>query len=118
MPKFPCNKSVAKNHKGICCDLCDIWVRTKCNKRNTATYNMLQNDETKWFCIECSKEIFPFSSLNKVDFFFTTQGKKLKFLTKTKKRLINEEKLINQLDDVMNSSFFQIHQHITVLINS
>ena len=65
---------------------------------------MLQNDETKWFCIECSKEIFPFSSLNGVKFFSTTQGKKLKFLAKTKKQLTNEEKLINKLNDAMNTS--------------
>ena len=57
MPKFSCkicSKSVIKNHKAICY----IWVHTKCNKINAATYNMLQNDGTKWFCIECSKEIF------------------------------------------------------------
>ena len=65
---------------------------------------MLQNDETKWFCIECSKEMFPFSSLNPVKFFSTTKGKKLKFLTKTKKWLTNEEKLTNQLNDATNSS--------------
>ena len=65
---------------------------------------MLQNDETKWFCIECTKEIFLFFSLNGVAFFSTTQGKKSKFLTKTKKGLTNEEKLINQLNDAMNSS--------------
>ena len=66
---------------------------------------MLQNDEAKWFCIECSKKTFAFSSLNKVEFFCTSQGKKLKFLTKTKKRLTNEVKLINQLNDAMNSSY-------------
>ena len=71
-PCKSCSKSVAKSHKTICCDLCDIWVHTKCNKINTTTYNMLQNDETKWFCIGWSKEIFPFSSLNKVEFFSTT----------------------------------------------
>ena len=108
MPKFPCkiySKIVAKNHKPIiCCDLCHIWVHTKCNKINAATYDMLQNDETKWFCIEYSKEMFPLSSLNRVKFFSTTQGKKLKFLTKAKKQLTNEEKLINQLNNAMNSS--------------
>ena len=107
MPKFSCKictKSIAKNHKAICCDLYDIWVHTKCNKINAATYNILQNDETKWFCAECSKEISQFSSLNKVEFSSTTQGKKSKFLTKTKKRLTNEEKLINQPNDSMNSS--------------
>ena len=98
MPKFPCkicSDSVTKNHKAICCDLCEIWVHTKCNKINAAIYNMLQNDETKWFCIECPKEIFPFSSLNKVEFFSITQGKKSKFLTKTKRQLTNTEKLSN-----------------------
>ena len=50
------------------------------------------------------QRIFPFSSLNGVEFFSTTQGKKLKFLTKTKKQLTNEEKLINQLNNAMNSS--------------
>ena len=65
---------------------------------------MFQNDETKWFCIEYSKEIFPFSFLNKIEFFSTTQGKKIKFLTKTKKQLTNEKKLINQLNDAMNST--------------
>ena len=107
MPEFPCkmcSKSVAKNHEAICCDLCHIWVHTKYNKINATTYNMLQKDETKWFCIECSKEIFPFSSLNGVEFFSTTQGKKLKFLAKTKKQLTNEEKLINKLNDAMNTS--------------
>ena len=107
MPKFPCkicSKSVAKTHKAVCCDLCNIWVHIKCNKINAATYNMLLNDETKWFCIECSKDIFPFSSLNDVEFFSTTQGKKIKFLTKTKLRPANEEILINKLNDAMNSS--------------
>ena len=36
----------------ICCDLSDIWVHTKCNKINAATYNMLQNDETKWLMLQ------------------------------------------------------------------
>ena len=37
---------------------------------------MLQNDETKWFCTEYSKEIFPFSFLNKIEFFPQLKGKK------------------------------------------
>ena len=78
MVKFPsniCNKILAKNHKAICCDLCDICVDTICNKINVATYNMSQNNETKLYCIEYSKENFPFSSLNKVELFSTTQRK-------------------------------------------
>ena len=56
MPKFPwiiCSKSITKNHKAICYNLCDIWVLTKCNKINVAI------------------EIFPLSSLKKVRFFST-----------------------------------------------
>ena len=68
---------------------------------------MLQNDEIKGFCNEFSKVSFSFSSLNKVEFFSTTQGKKIKLLTKTKTRLTNKEKLINQLNDAMNSSDLQ-----------
>lgn len=68
---------------------------------------MLQNDEIKGLCIEFSKVSFSFSSLNKVEFFSTTQGKKIKLLTKTKTRLTNKEKLINQLNDAMNSSDLQ-----------
>ena len=36
---------------------------------------MLQNVETKWFRNECFEEMFPFFSLNKVEFFSTTEGK-------------------------------------------
>ena len=68
---------------------------------------MLQNDEIKGFCIEFFKESFSFSSLNKVEFFSTTQEKKIKLLTKMKTRLTNKEKLINQLNDAMNSSDLQ-----------
>ena len=44
-----------------------MWVHTKYNKINIASYNMLPSDETKCRCIESSTEIFPFSSLNKVE---------------------------------------------------
>ena len=36
--------------------------------------------------------------------FLHNSRKKIKFLTKTKKQLTNEEKLINQLNNAMNSS--------------
>ena len=54
MPKFSSN--ICNEHKAIYCDLCNMWVHTKCNKINIASYNMLPNDETKCCCIECSKE--------------------------------------------------------------
>ena len=37
---------MVKNKKATCYDLCDIYIDTKCNKNNSATY-MLQNDKIK-----------------------------------------------------------------------
>ena len=46
--KYPCNicnNPVAKNHKAIQCDKCQLWVHIKCNKINVQTYNLLIEDE-------------------------------------------------------------------------
>ena len=78
--KFPCKickKPVAQNHKAVCCDVCDTWVHIKCNKINTQTYNILKKEKASWSCIECSKDVFPFSKLNETDFSTTIASKKL-----------------------------------------
>ena len=59
-----CNNPVAKNHKAVQCDKCQLWVHMKCNKINIQTYNMLKEDKTVWYCISCSKDVFIFSELN------------------------------------------------------
>ena len=54
--KYPCNicnNPVAKNHKAIQCDKCQLWVHIKCNKINVQTYNLLIEDESTWYCISC-----------------------------------------------------------------
>ena len=38
--------------------------------------------------MSCSKGVFPFSDLNDNEFHTTTQGKKIKFLTITKKEVV------------------------------
>ena len=79
--KFPCkicNRPVAKNHWSIQCDTCDTWVHRECNKINKQTYKLLQNEiKTKCFCIMCTKEFLPFSSLNNEEFKHTMKGKKI-----------------------------------------
>ena len=63
--KFPCgvcSKSVANNHRALCCDSCDKWVHMKCNFLNKKTYQKLQKDESPWFCINCVKDQLPFQS--------------------------------------------------------
>ena len=63
------------NPKAICCDVCDTWVHIKCNKINAQTYIILKKEKASWSCIECSKDIFPFSKLNKTNFLTTLAGK-------------------------------------------
>lgn len=116
--KYPCNicnNPVAKNHKAIQCDKCQLWVHIKCNKINGQTYKLLKQDETAWYCISCSNELFPFSSINNNEFHTTMQGKKVKFVTITKKRTSSENALIEKLNEAMDgenldnsSSYFNI----------
>ena len=61
---FPCNlccKPVAKNHRAICCDICDQWVHIKCNNVSPAAYELLTKSDSPWFCAKCIGFVFPFS---------------------------------------------------------
>ena len=65
-PTFPCSKclkNVNKNHRAVCCDLCDQWIHIKCNYLNLNDYNKLKNDPDPFFCINCTKDVFPFTNL-------------------------------------------------------
>ena len=55
-------KSVAKNHRGICCDKCHQWVHIACNKIKYR-YQKLQKDKSPWYCWQSVEKILPFSSL-------------------------------------------------------
>ena len=83
--KFPCNicsNPVGKNHHAIQCDHCDLWVHTKCNKINKQRYNFLKTDDTKWYCLNCTKELFPFSDISDNVFHQEVIGKHIKFVTR------------------------------------
>ena len=67
--------------------------------------------------IPCSSKIFPFSNLNEDDFHKTIHGKKVKFLTITKKRNQIEQILIEKLNDATDkedlensSSYFHVNE--------
>ena len=81
-----CSKPVANTHKAIKYDKCDIWIHIECNRINKQTYEMLQKDNSQWFCVVCMKELFPFSNLNDNEFITTTLGKQIKFTSIAKKR--------------------------------
>ena len=57
-PCLKCNRTVAKNHKAVQCDICDKWIQIACNNLNTYIYKKLQKDKSPWYCICClQKEI-------------------------------------------------------------
>ena len=88
LTKYPCKiccNAVAKNHKAIQCCKYQSWVHIKCNKRNVQIYNLLKEDEATWYCISCSKYLFPFSSLTDNHFDTTIQSKAINFVTIAKK---------------------------------
>ena len=68
---------LAKNHKAVKCDNYDLWIHIKCNKINVQRYDLLINDNTVWYCLTCSKKLFPFSALNDNDLHSTIQGRKI-----------------------------------------
>ena len=63
-----CNKSF-KTKNFINCNTCNSFSHYKCNGLSFIDYQITKNN-TEWHCSLCSKELFPFSSLN--DYKFNT----------------------------------------------
>ena len=61
-----CHKNIPDNHKSVFCSNCNLWVHIKCNNISVSEYRGLQNesDNVPWFCIKCTKLVFPFGSLD------------------------------------------------------
>ncbi|XP_060578354.1 uncharacterized protein LOC132735428 [Ruditapes philippinarum] len=62
-----CLRTVAKNHRALCCDQCDKWIHIKCAGIAPARYTELGNSEESWFCQPCDSinnihNIFNFSN--------------------------------------------------------
>ena len=64
----------------------------------------MKKEKASWSCIECSKDVFPFSKLNKTNFLTTIAGKKLKFITTWKKHNTQEEILVDRLNEALNTT--------------
>ena len=63
---------------------------------------MLKEDKTAWYCISCSKNVFPLSELNDNEFHTITQGNKIKFFTIAKKRSSSEHELLDKINDAID----------------
>ena len=57
---------VLNQHKAICCDHCNQWVHIKCNDLNDLDYDLLKSKNEFWYCILCTSEILPFSTVNSI----------------------------------------------------
>ena len=75
-----------------------------------------------WFCLTCSKTLFPFSELNEEELCSTIQGKKIKFVAVSKRRSENEHILVYRINDVFNetnkedlSAYFNINDFNSTL---
>ena len=62
-PCLVCNRTVAKHHRAVQCDLCDSWVHIACNNLNLYTYRKLQKDKSPWYCICCFRKELPHGSI-------------------------------------------------------
>ena len=64
--KYPCkscDNPVAKNHKAVQCDMCQLWVHMKCNRINIQTYNMLKKMKQPGIVYLAQKTFFLFLNL-------------------------------------------------------
>ena len=64
-----CNISVHIRDNAIVCDLCNSWIRTRCNWLDKKDYKAFQDDQDKHFyCLLCMNDIMPYSKLNDNEF--------------------------------------------------
>ena len=63
-PCLVCNRTVAKNHRAVQCDLCDSWVHVACNNLNLYTYRKLQKDKSPWYCMCWFRKELPYEFIN------------------------------------------------------
>ena len=118
--QFPCGicfKAASNNHQAIKCGKCNLWIHNKCNKINKQTYNYLKSDSSHWFCISCTKEFLPFSSIEDGEFPNVTLGKKIKFthVSNTPKSKSIKKNFIQVINSENNSSQYFILNDLTAL---
>ena len=106
---FPCGvclKTVNQNHNAVLCDICNNWIYIKCNYLNKKDYKKLQNSNETFFCIQCMKDVCPFSTLNDNEFFtsvikgsLNTENKDIEFMPSE-----YQQNLFTQLNSFINKT--------------
>ena len=61
-PCLVCEKSVAKTHRALLCDLCEKWTHIKCSNISPSEYVEMCESEEPWLCGHCKNDFtFPFT---------------------------------------------------------
>ena len=59
-----CVKIITKSQSSILCDLCNNWVHKKCSLLGNKDFVTYSQNNTPWFCFECTKSPLPFMALD------------------------------------------------------
>ena len=51
-----CNLLVEFDQQGICCDRCNTWFHSICEKISTNRYKELATSNQSWFCSDCERQ--------------------------------------------------------------
>ena len=54
-----CSKTIAKNHRFIHCELCNVKVHIKCDNTDIKTYNKIKTDNLSQTCTLCKLQNIP-----------------------------------------------------------
>ena len=104
--KFPCKiyeKPVARNHRAIQCDSCNLWIHIKCDQISPQSLKHLQSNNAKWCCIKCFANIIPSQSFQINSYLKLIKAKKVKFKAITKSLPIDHS-LIDELNSAIDDT--------------
>ena len=125
-PCSSCLKSVAKNHRAILCDNCDLWAHIKCENISTKIYAEMANSnkQLNFICSSCILNQLPFPEgfmINDEESQVTSTQKDFSFLDDDMDELkntrglkiahLNTNGLLSKLDYLkimLNGTFFDI----------
>ena len=117
MIQFPCGvcgRSVGVRHGAIECDICKTWVHIKCNKFNKSDYKLYQNNpDTPFYCIICTAENIPFSTLNNNQFNVAVI-KGINNILETEvqfSRSPTEQQIFDKINNAINSNAFDLNEN-------
>ena len=117
-----CNKSVSYRNS-VECNLRLTQTHFKCNYLNFADGQVTKNANKSWFCLQCSKNIFPFSNINNCKLFYTVNSNDKQFSYHNDLNSTNTCLVFNQSENLTNlfnnfNDFFLIKSKILIILET